>query len=195
MCTHIIHILCVYMYKYMCVCVYMIHIQTHTDFTKYCGKPLTSKLFNFLFFKVISWVSLLPVIYKVPHDLTHPLTVPSMTSWIPPPPSCWIIVDLNVPKSHFLELFRISKSWGLIWQQGHPKSIKNWKWKWSHSVLSDSPIPWTIAPQAPLSMEFFRQEYWSGLPFPSPGDLLNPGIKPGSPMLQADALPSEPPWN
>ena len=39
---------------------------------------------------------------------------------------------------------------------------------------------------------FFRQEYWSGLPFPSPGDLLNPGIEPGSPTLQADALPSEP---
>ena len=42
------------------------------------------------------------------------------------------------------------------------------------------------------SMEFFRQEYWSGLPFPSPGDLPNPGIEPGSPTLQADALPSEP---
>ena len=53
--------------------------------------------------------------------------------------------------------------------------------------------PWTVAHQAPQSMEFFRQEYWSGLPFPSPGDLPNPGIKPGSPALQADALPSEPP--
>ena len=46
---------------------------------------------------------------------------------------------------------------------------------------------------APLSMEFSRQEYWSGLPFPSPGDLSNPGIKPGSPALQADSLLSEPP--
>ena len=44
-------------------------------------------------------------------------------------------------------------------------------------------------------MEFSRQEYWSGLPFPSPGDLLDPGIEPGSPALQADALPSEPPGN
>ena len=52
---------------------------------------------------------------------------------------------------------------------------------------------WTVAYQAPQSMEFFRQEYWSGLPFPSPGDLSNPGIEPGSPALQADALPSEPP--
>ena len=42
-------------------------------------------------------------------------------------------------------------------------------------------------------MEFSKQEYWSGLPFPSPGDLLNPGIEPGSPALQADALLSEPP--
>ena len=53
--------------------------------------------------------------------------------------------------------------------------------------------PWTVAYQAPPSMEFSRQEYWSGLPFPSPGDLPDPGVKPGSPALQADALPSEPP--
>ena len=53
--------------------------------------------------------------------------------------------------------------------------------------------PWTVACQAPLSMGFSRQEYWSGLPFPSPGDLPNPGIEPGFPALQADALSSEPP--
>ena len=53
--------------------------------------------------------------------------------------------------------------------------------------------PWTVAYQAPLSMGFSRQEYWSGLPFPSPGDLPNPGIEPRPPALQADALPSEPP--
>ena len=53
--------------------------------------------------------------------------------------------------------------------------------------------PWTVAYQAPPSMEFSRQEYWSGVPFPSPEDLPNPGIKPGSPTLQADALLSEPP--
>ena len=52
--------------------------------------------------------------------------------------------------------------------------------------------PWTVAYQAPLSMEFFRQEYWSGLLCPSPGDCPNPGIKPRSPTLQADSLPSEP---
>ena len=53
--------------------------------------------------------------------------------------------------------------------------------------------PWTVAHQAPLYMGFSRQEYWSGLPCPSPGDLPEPGIEPGSPALQADALPSEPP--
>ena len=53
-------------------------------------------------------------------------------------------------------------------------------------------IPWTIAYQAPLSMGFSRQVCWSGLPFPSPGDLPDPGIEPGSPTLQADALSSEP---
>ena len=52
--------------------------------------------------------------------------------------------------------------------------------------------PWTVAYQAPLPVGFSRQEYWSGLPFPSPGDLPNPGMEPGSPALQADTLPSEP---
>ena len=52
--------------------------------------------------------------------------------------------------------------------------------------------PWTVACQVPLSMGFSRQEYWNGLPFPSPGDLPNPGIKPRSPALQADSLPIEP---
>ena len=53
--------------------------------------------------------------------------------------------------------------------------------------------PWTVACQAPLSMGFSRQEYWSGLTFPSPGDLPNPGNEPRSPTLQADTLSSEPP--
>ena len=53
--------------------------------------------------------------------------------------------------------------------------------------------PWTVAYNTPPSMEFSRQEYWNGLPFPSPGDLPNPGIEPGSPALQAEALQSEPP--
>ena len=55
--------------------------------------------------------------------------------------------------------------------------------------------PRTVAYQAPQSMEFSRQEYWSGFPFPSQGDLPNPGIEPRSPALQADTLPHEPPGN
>ena len=50
----------------------------------------------------------------------------------------------------------------------------------SHSTVSDSAIPWTVTHQDPLSMGFFRQEYWSGLPFPPPGDLPDPGIEPTS---------------
>ena len=53
--------------------------------------------------------------------------------------------------------------------------------------------PWTAAHQAPLSMGFSRQEYWSGLPCPPPGDLPNPGVEPRSPALQVDSLPSKPP--
>ena len=53
--------------------------------------------------------------------------------------------------------------------------------------------PWTVTNQVPLSMEISRQEYWSGLPFPSPGDLLDLGIEPQSPTLQADTLLSESP--
>ena len=59
--------------------------------------------------------------------------------------------------------------------------------------MSDSATPWTVAYQAPLSMAFPRQEYWSGWPSPSPGNLPDPGIEPGSPAFQADSLSSEPP--
>ena len=74
------------------------------------------------------------------------------------------------------------------------------RWKWKVKVKSLSRVQlfatlWTVAYQAPLSMGFTGQEYWGGLPFPSPGDLSNPGIKPGSPTLQADALTSEPPYH
>ena len=62
----------------------------------------------------------------------------------------------------------------------------------SGSVVSDSVPPWTVVHQAPLSVEFSRPEYWSELPFPSPGDLPDPGIEPRSPALQVDSLPAEP---
>ena len=62
----------------------------------------------------------------------------------------------------------------------------------SHSVVSNSVTPWTVAHQASLSKRFSRQEYWSGLPFPSPGDLPDPGIEPTFPALQVNSLLSEP---
>ena len=77
-------------------------------------------------------------------------------------------------------------------QQGKEKVKKRKKVK-SLSRVQLFATPWTVAFQTPQSMEFSRQEYWGGLPFPSPGDLPDPGIKPRSPALQVDALPSEPP--
>ena len=85
-------------------------------------------------------------------------------------------------------------------------NASRWKWgvtgyahsnKESESEVAQSgrlfATPWTVAYQAPPSMGFSRQDYWSGVPLPSPGDLPDPGIGPRSPALQADALPSEPP--
>ena len=63
----------------------------------------------------------------------------------------------------------------------------------SHSVMSDSATPWTVARHTLRSVEFSRQEYWSGKTFASPGDLPNPGIKPKSLILQTDSLQPEPP--
>ena len=86
-----------------------------------------------------------------------------------------------------------------VWYEIRVKALFLLLLKWSE-VNSVSRVrlfatPWTVAGQAPLSMGFSRQEYWSGLPFPSPGDLPNPGTEPWSPAWQADALSSEPPGN
>ena len=67
-----------------------------------------------------------------------------------------------------------------------------WKWE-SLSCVQLFATPWVVVCQAPLSMEFSKQEYWSGELFPFPGDLPNPGTEPRSPALQVDSLPSEPP--
>ena len=90
-----------------------------------------------------------------------------------------------------------AKCWTwLKWLSTHAHVLLN-QMKWSEmnslSCIWLFATPWTVAYRAPPSMAFSRQEYWSGLPFPSPGDLPDPGIKPRSPELQADALPSEPP--
>ena len=77
----------------------------------------------------------------------------------------------------------------LAWKAQGPLAAES-----ESEVTQSSPIlatPWIIARQASLSITFSRQEYWSGLPFPSPGDLPDSGIKPGSPALQADSFPTE----
>ena len=83
----------------------------------------------------------------------------------------------------------------IIYRKGHAfRNIIQVKWKVkSLSRVQLFVTPWTVTYQAPPSMGFSRQEYCSGLPFPSPGDIPNPGIAPGSPALHADSLPSEPP--
>ena len=76
---------------------------------------------------------------------------------------------------------------------GSCAGVRRWWW-FSHQIVSNPfATPWTVARQAPLFMGFPRQEYWSGLPFPPPGDLPDPGIIPLSPALHADSLPSKPP--
>ena len=72
----------------------------------------------------------------------------------------------------------------------HSHDINKQQVKSESEVAPSTP---TVVYQAPLSMGFYRQGYWSELPFPSPGDLPVPGIEPRSPALQADTLPSEPP--
>ena len=101
----------------------------------------------------------------------------------------------KLPASHF----PWARSWAL--HSSPDKSpnticVYGWRGEWKR-VKSLSRVwlfvtPWTAAYQALRSMGFSRQEYWSGLPFPSPGDLPNPGIEPRSPALQTDTLPSEP---
>ena len=93
------------------------------------------------------------------------------------------------PKGHHEKTIN-NKCWGGC---GENRTLLHWKVK----VKSLSRVwlfvtPWTVAHQAPPSMGFSRQEYWSGLTFPSPGDLPNPGIEPRCPSSQADSLSSEP---
>ena len=89
-------------------------------------------------------------------------------------------LEANAMRALFVPLVRDSL---YIWVKVKVKSL---------SCVRLFATPWTVAYQALPSMRFSRQECWSGLPFPSPGDLLDPGIEPRSPVLLADALPSEP---
>ena len=96
-----------------------------------------------------------------------------------------------------------SMDWGAWWATYSPWVAKSRTWlnniisKWVSSLsrVRLFATAWTVAYQASPSVGFSRQEYWSVLPFPSPGDLPDPGIEPRSPSLEADALTSEPPGN
>jgi len=120
---------------------------------------------------------------------------------------CHIIWESSILLKIVIQTGRITDEthktcWGKIANVLSQKSVKLnrayvW-WSESESFSRFSWVrlfvtPWTVAHQAPLSMGFSRQEYWSGLPFPSPGDLPDPGIEPRSPLLKLDSLPSEPP--
>ena len=109
--------------------------------------------------------------------------------------------------SHYNVLGRVRLVWLVIyWIELDCYLLTTYAWAiemWNHDITRlvvdglvaksclTLEIPWTIACQVPLSMGFSRQEYWSGFPFPSPGDLPDPGIQPGSPVLQADDWPTE----
>ena len=93
----------------------------------------------------------------------------------------------------FHHLTQHPKTWSIILQLEHIFVQVMWSESESLSWVWLFATRWTVAWQAPLSMEFCRQEYWSKFPLPSPEDLPHPGIKPRSPTLQADSLPSESP--
>ena len=109
----------------------------------------------------------------------------SITAWTEPS----VLGALSAPDTHPM-------AW-CTWSPGTlPTSPSRVGWGMKVKSLSHVRLfatPWTVAFQAPPSMELSRQEYWSRLPFPSLGDLLDPGTEPGSPALEADALLSGPP--
>ena len=132
------------------------------------------------------------------------------TLWTPPrdppnpgtePISCVSCVDRWnlyhwVPwEAHTLSYLHLESVFSII-SIPVPGPVKGIWWKcYLLSCVWPLVTPWTVAHQAPLSMGFSRQKYWSGLPFPSPEDLPHTGIEPRSHALQADSLPSEPPAN
>ena len=105
-------------------------------------------------------------VWRGKYTIPHPRTLNYL-------PSQWPSVN----SLYTLKLNPVTDAWFLV----------------SWSVMSDSATPWTVACQAPLSMEFSREEYWSRLSFLSPGDLPDPGIEPGPPVLRADSLLFRPP--
>ena len=123
----------------------------------------------------------LPHCRQILYQLSHKRS-PRILEWVPYPFSR----GSSCPRNHWGLLHCMQILYQLSYQ-----GVSEWEKSLSHVQLFAT--PWTVTHQAPPSMGFSRQEYWSGLPFPSPGDLPNPGIEPRSPALQADTLTSEPP--
>ena len=98
----------------------------------------------------------------------------------------WVTKNVQLSTESSTQCYVAAQMRGGVWRMSMSESV-------SQSVSDSLVTPWTVAHQAPLSMGFSRQEYWSGLTFSSPGDLPDLGIEPGSPALQEDSLPSEPP--
>ena len=169
--THV----CVWVCVYWSVCVYT-HVHIH--------------LCVYMYLCVITVLVQSPSrVYLRPHELQHiRLPCPSLYPWVcsnsrPLNQQCHLtILSSVVPFSSCPQYFPVYIC----------VCIKSSQMK-SLSRVRLFATPWTIGYQAPPSMGLSRQEHWSGLPFPSPGDLPDPGIEPGSPALQADALTSEPP--
>ena len=99
----------------------------------------------------------------------------------------WTMCLVHIHITYFKEARRATINWFCWNVEKEKKKVK----LLSRVQLFET--PWTVAHQAPPSMGFSRQEYWSGLPFPSPGDLPDPGFELVSSMLQVEDLPSEPP--
>ena len=119
------------------------------------------------------------------------------------PSALWLSSFWKVWGPRKQSIYYLCRGWGrwrgrLVWRAKTKQTNQNQTKPSEVKVKSLSHVrlfatPWTIAYQAPPFMGFSRQEYWSGLPFPSPGDLPDPGIEPRSPAFQADALTSESP--
>ena len=119
---------------------------------------------------------------RVRHDWATELNWTQYSAWTSVDGTYWLLIIFCWRRNP-------EQRW---YYRGQANNESKWKCR-SFSCVWLFVTPWTIAHQTPLSVEFSRQEYWSGLPFPSPEDLPHPGIEPRFPALQADYLPTEPP--
>ena len=126
---------------------------------------------------------------SLPDSSVHGILQARILEWVAgPPPGDLPNPGIKPTVSYISALAGGSLPLELPWKSHLSSMAVLWL---SHVLFFEA--PWTVTCQTPLSMEFSRQEYWSGLPFPFPQDLPNPGIESRAPTLQADPLLSEPP--